>query len=178
MLAKGVLGSHWLLLFKMHAKLCNGFHKYLIELIFSPSSKVHVKIDDDSFDSFWPSDTIRRQRSGSTLAQVMVCCLTAPSHYLNQCWLIISEVQWHSYQCNFRRDAPTINHLNPFENYIFKISLKFPRGQWVEIPTPMSAGSHLVPRIHSFVYELLLFFFFSNSIFSMAHPKTHIIEAD
>ena len=27
------------------------------------------------------------QRSGSTLAQVMVCCLMAPSHYLNQCWL-------------------------------------------------------------------------------------------
>ena len=26
-----------------------------------------------------------RQRSGSTLAQVMACCLTAPSHYLNQC---------------------------------------------------------------------------------------------
>ena len=36
-------------------------------------------------------------KSGSTLAQVMACCLTAPSHYLNQCWLIISEVQWHSY---------------------------------------------------------------------------------
>ena len=36
-------------------------------------------------------------RSGSTLAQLMACCLMAPSHYLNQCWLIISEVQWHSY---------------------------------------------------------------------------------
>ena len=31
-----------------------------------------------------------RHRSGSTLAQVMACCLTAPSQYLNQCWLIIS----------------------------------------------------------------------------------------
>ena len=47
--------------------------------------------------SFWPSDAIWRQRSGSALTQVMACCLTAPSHYLNQCWLIISEVQWHSY---------------------------------------------------------------------------------
>ena len=27
----------------------------------------------------------------------LACWLTAPSHYLNQCWLIISEVQWHSY---------------------------------------------------------------------------------
>ena len=39
----------------------------------------------------------KRKRSESTLAQVMACCLTAPSHYLNQCWLIISEVQWHPY---------------------------------------------------------------------------------
>ena len=30
-------------------------------------------------------------RSGSTLAQVMACCLTAPSHHLNLCWLIISS---------------------------------------------------------------------------------------
>ena len=61
-------------------------------------------------NSLWPSDTIWRQRSGSTLAQVMACCLTAPSHYLNQCWLIISEVQWQSYKGNFTRDASTINH--------------------------------------------------------------------
>ena len=33
------------------------------------------------------SDTICRQRSGSTLAEVMAWCLVAPSHYPNQCWL-------------------------------------------------------------------------------------------
>ena len=33
------------------------------------------------FNSLGPSDTIWRQRFGSTLAQVMACCLTAPSHY-------------------------------------------------------------------------------------------------
>ena len=27
----------------------------------------------------------------STLVQIMACCLTAPSHYLNPCWLIISH---------------------------------------------------------------------------------------
>ena len=48
------------------------------------------------FNSLWPSDAIWRHRSGSTLAQVMACCLTAPSHYLNQCWLIISQVHCHS----------------------------------------------------------------------------------
>ena len=46
--------------------------------------------------SLWPSSTIWRHRSGSTLAQVMVWCLMAPNHYLNQCWLIIGKVHWHS----------------------------------------------------------------------------------
>ena len=44
------------------------------------------------FNSLRPRDTIWRHRSRSTLDQVMACCLTAPSHYLNQCWLIISKV--------------------------------------------------------------------------------------
>ena len=47
-------------------------------------------------NSLWPSNTIRQQGTESTLAQVMACCLTAPSHHLNQSWLIISEVLWHS----------------------------------------------------------------------------------
>ena len=59
---------------------------------------MHVWITQPQWvNSLRPSDAIWRHRSGSTLAQVMVCCLTAPSHYLNQCWLVISEVQWHSY---------------------------------------------------------------------------------
>ena len=41
--------------------------------------------------SLWLIDAIWRHRTGSTLAQVMACCLTAPSHHLHQCWLIISS---------------------------------------------------------------------------------------
>ena len=47
-------------------------------------------------NSLWPSDAMWRYRSGSTLAQVMACCLTAPSHYLTLCWLIFSKVLWLS----------------------------------------------------------------------------------
>ena len=36
----------------------------------------------------------------STLAQVIACCLMAPSYYLNQCCLITSEVLWHSPEGN------------------------------------------------------------------------------
>ena len=60
-------------------------------------------------NSLWSRDTIWRQRSGSTLAQVMAFCLTARSHYLNQCWLIISKVEWHSSKGKFTRDTSAIN---------------------------------------------------------------------
>ena len=42
-------------------------------------------------NSLWPSDAIWSHRSGSTLVQLTACCLTTPSHYLNQCWLNIPE---------------------------------------------------------------------------------------
>ena len=85
------------------------------------------------FNSLWPSDTISRHKSGSTLAQVMACCLTAPSHYLNQCWLTISNVQWHPSLSNFTRDASAISHWNQLENYLPIILFKSPRGQWVKL---------------------------------------------
>ena len=56
-------------------------------------------------NSLWPGDTIVtiwRNKSGSTLAQVMACCLTAPSYYLNQCWLIIRFTP--------TRDTSSISH--------------------------------------------------------------------
>ena len=56
-----------------------------------------------------PSDAIWWHRSGSTLAQVMACCLTAPSHYLNECWQFISKVQLRSSDGNFTRDTSAIS---------------------------------------------------------------------
>ena len=84
-------------------------------------------------NSLWPSDAIWRQRSGSTLAQVMACCLAAPSHYLNQWWLIISRVQSHSYEGSFIRDTSAIDHYNQLENYSSQIYFEPPRGQWADV---------------------------------------------
>ena len=46
-----------------------------------------ILLNHDYINSLWPSDHVWRHKSGATLAQVMACCLTATSHYLNQCWL-------------------------------------------------------------------------------------------
>ena len=40
----------------------------------------------------WPSHTMWWHRSESTLAQAMACCIRVPSHYLNQCWIIIKGI--------------------------------------------------------------------------------------
>ena len=95
----------------------NGCISIQISLIFIPTGQI---------SSLWPCDTIWRYRSESTLAQVMACCLIAPSHYLYQCWCII-EVQCRSSQGNSTRDTSTINH----QNYLSKMSSKSPRGHWV-----------------------------------------------
>ena len=54
-----------------------------------------------SINALWPSDVIWRHRYESSLAQVMSCCMIAPSHHLNQCWLIINDDLWCSPKSNF-----------------------------------------------------------------------------
>ena len=85
------------------------------------------------FNSLWPSDAIWRQRSGSPLAQVMACCLTAPSHYLNQCWLIITKGPVMFIWRQFRLRYHSHQSLKLAGNYFSQILLKSPRGQWVNM---------------------------------------------
>ena len=61
-------------------------------------------------NSLGPDDPKWWQRSASTLAHVMACCLRALSHYLNQYWFTISKVYWHSFEYNFTRDTSAIIH--------------------------------------------------------------------
>ena len=57
----------------------------------------------------WPINTLWQHRSGSILAQAIACYLMAPSHYLNQCRLIIKGIPWHSPRSNFT----TAHEFNP-----------------------------------------------------------------
>ena len=60
----------------------------------------------------------------------MACDLTTPSHYLNQCWLIISKVQWDASKVNFMRYLGHLS-LKLAKIYLSKMSFKPPRVQWV-----------------------------------------------
>ena len=77
-------------------------------------------------NSLWPSDVIRRHKARFTLAQVMDCCLTAPSHYLNLCWITISEVLWHSPEGNFTGNAQDIYLWYEFEITYWRSQLHLP----------------------------------------------------
>ena len=76
-------------------------------------------------------DAMWRHSPESTLALVMTCCLAAPSHYLDQCWLIINEAYWHLAETNFAEIVLDITHYKIFQNYIFENTATSPRRQWV-----------------------------------------------
>ena len=63
----------------------------------------------------------------------MSCCLMALSHYLNQCWPIISEVLWHSHEHYFTGNTQNISPWYEFENHQFEITSTSPRGQWINM---------------------------------------------
>ena len=51
----------------------------------------------------------------------MACCLIAPSHYLNQYWLLINEILWLSPMNNFTVGDPAIMLYNEFELILSKL---------------------------------------------------------
>ena len=61
----------------------------------------------------------------------MAWCLMAPSHYLNQCWLLISDV-CSIHLTAISQQVPRSNSVYWVENYISKIIPTSPRGQWVK----------------------------------------------
>ena len=60
--------------------------------------------------SSWPGDVIWWHGSGSTLDQIVVCCLVAPSHYLNQWSPIITDGNFTENVCNSGNETTDILH--------------------------------------------------------------------
>ena len=89
----------------------------------------------NSFDKGALLCAIWRHKSGSAFTEVMSCCLTASSHYLNQCWLIIINwILWQWYKNTFTGSTPDINSWNTYERYRCAItctSLSTAHGEWV-----------------------------------------------
>ena len=93
-------------------------------------SKITFK---DMVHSLWPNDAIGWHTSGPTFVLAIACCLTAPIHYLNQCWLSITEAFWHWAEGNFTETVPAITHFKVFETHMFKNIDTCPKRQWLNI---------------------------------------------
>ena len=93
-------------------------------------SLVLIHQSESPNNSLAPNDAIWRQRSSSTLAQVMACCLTAPSHYLNQSWLINTKILRHSSEGIIMKRMEDTYKQNKNEIWIFKFASRSPRDQW------------------------------------------------
>ena len=68
-------------------------HQFPCQL-FAPKSTLPAFVNCSwiSFNTLWPSDTIWWHRSGSTVAQVIHQAVVN----LNQCWLLVGAILWHS----------------------------------------------------------------------------------
>ena len=92
--------------------------------------------------SLGPDDAIWYCSSGLTLVLVMACCQTAPGHYLNLCWSLISGVLWHLYESRCRGSASYIHLSDEFVNGTFEFTISSPSSQWVNPSPPCATYMH------------------------------------
>ena len=94
-------------------------------------------------NSLWPIDTICQHRSRSGLAQVMACCLTAPSHYivLTHCGLVMpyGDIDQHW----LRHQAITWTNVDfssvmSHDIHLREISQEIPRPSIIEMSLKMT----------------------------------------
>ena len=85
----------------------------------------------NNLNLLWHRDVIQRHISWSTLLQAMAWCLTTPSHYLNQCWLLFGLILWRSPERYFRANAHATIRYYTFENHTLIITVTSPRSQWI-----------------------------------------------
>ena len=69
-----------------------------------------------------------RQWTGSALVQVMVVACSAPSHYLNQCWLIVNWTFRDKLLWNSNRNSNVFIEENAIENVVCNFPAKLSRG--------------------------------------------------
>ena len=86
----------------------NDLFKYTVSCWHRRLSNWHLWIPSVRMKPWYRLGIPYGDRFGSTLAQVMPCCLMTPSHYLNQCWLTMRSVFWHSPKSNSTRSVPWI----------------------------------------------------------------------
>ena len=82
-----------------------------------------LAIDDYTFVA---GDGYMRQWTGSSFNQIMACRRTSPSHYLNQCWIIVNWTFWNKIQSNFNRNSWA--QTRPWRGFLSVVTLSLKTG--------------------------------------------------
>ena len=73
-----------------------------------------------------------RQLIGSALVQIkQLIAYSAPSHYLNQCWIIVNWTLRNKLQWHFNQNTKLYIHKNASENTVCEMAVILSRGRWV-----------------------------------------------
>ena len=96
--------------------------------------------------------------------------LTAPSHYLNQCWVTISENLWHSHESNFTVSGQATFRYDEFQNYRIGITATSPRRQWVKSDSIIFPSGG-VPSVCTVDWKLNMYF--SKFFLIIGDSKSH-----
>ena len=105
---------------KIHFKISSGkwqpfclsLNVFMTRIVASvTAAKRHVPLDHIYTCHFKLMDPWRWHGIWSSLVQVMAWCLMAPSHYLNQCCLIINEVLQYSLKESFTGNKTSVTEI-------------------------------------------------------------------
>ena len=98
---------------------CADFYWYLLSISF--------------LNSYSPSAVYMHQRMGSTLVQIMACCLLGTKPLSKWMLVIVNWTLGNKLQWKFNQNFNFFIHENAFENVICKMEAYFSRGRGVNI---------------------------------------------
>ena len=87
-----------------------------------------------------PSAAHMRQWIRSALGQTVAC--STPSHYLNQCWVIINWTLRKKLQWNFNQNANPFIHENAYENIVCEKAAILSKGDELRAVAPRTRRSY------------------------------------
>ena len=83
---------------------------FVVRLCVEVTAVIHRSPAKTSLNSSPPSAPHLRQWTGSTLVQIMACRLSAPSHYLDQCWNIFNWTLRNKLKWNLNQNTKLSIH--------------------------------------------------------------------
>ena len=127
-----VLGKNWRTSWVLSMSFSTGLHhsKGIYMILRSMNTKhfswTH-KIYDDKISAVYMRQWIRW-----ALVQMMIVAYSTPSHYLNQCWVIVNWNLRNKFQWNFNQNTKLFIHKNASENTVYKMAAILFRGRRVK----------------------------------------------